>query len=53
MLTPATPASASLARWVDQGVTDAIAKGYLASMQFGIASMPDCSQLIEVRERKK
>ena len=48
MLNPATPASSSLVRWVDVGVTDALAKGYLASMTFGIAASPDCAQLIEV-----
>jgi hypothetical protein len=53
MLTPATDASAALAKWVDYGVADALTKGYLASMQFGIASTPDCSQLIEVRREKE
>ena len=47
MLTPSCPASRALVEWVEHGVADALRRGYLRRLTFGVAADAACSYLLE------
>ena len=47
MLTPSCPASKALVEWVEHGVADALRRGYLRRLTFGVAADAACSCLLE------
>lgn len=48
MLTPACDEAKRLIHWVESGVTDALKKGYLKSLFYGISRNQEGTELLEV-----